>query len=141
VTSPSFAHERRLATLEALAVLAGYTEPAALPGVLPDVLLARGDRLFLGEAKATETPGSAACRERLSRYVRHLHRLGDRGLLVLCVGGQPQEWADVLRRLSEHIAHEAWSLDVRALTAAEWLVAARVERPYRNASHPRTRLG
>lgn len=74
MSAPTAAHERRLATLETLAVLAGYAEPAELPGVLPDVLLARGGSLFLGEAKATETPDSVAARERLARYVRQLHR-------------------------------------------------------------------
>lgn len=128
MSAPTPAHERRRATLEAVALLLGYVTPATLPGLLPDVLLSRGSKLFLGEAKATETPGSAAAHERLSRYVRHLHRRQRGELLVLCVGDHPTEWAAVLVRLSSHISSVGWRTDLRALSPDEWLVTTQAEK-------------
>ena len=75
---PSQLHESRAHTLAAMARLTGHVvEIEALPdGGRPDVLLIRpGDRsVFIGDAKATETPGNTETALRLSRYARFLAR-------------------------------------------------------------------
>lgn len=117
-----------MATLEVLARLLGYTTPARFPSLRPDVLLARNASLFVGEAKATESPGSIATCERVSRYLRHLNRCRQRGdVLVLCVGGHPEEWANMIAALTSHVSTHTWGVDLRALAPDEWLVATKRE--------------
>lgn len=69
---PSELHESRVDTLVTLATLIGFgTGPDVLPdGSRPDVqLLRRRDgAIFVGDAKATETPGNTETYERLSHY-------------------------------------------------------------------------
>lgn len=125
MSAPSIDHARHVATLEALARLSGYDAPATLPGLVPDVLLARKSSLFIGEAKSTEEPSSMATRERLGRYMRHLarrHRLGD--ALVLCVSSLPAAWRDTVANLSCNVAGRTWHVEIRCLRSDEWLVVA-----------------
>lgn len=124
MAAPTTTHERRRATLEAVALLTGHVTPATLPGLLPDVLLARGATLFLGEAKATETPGTAATRERLSRYVRHLRRRRQRDVLALCVGDDAGGWAEALNTITSNVSGDSWCIEVHDLGSDEFLVTA-----------------
>jgi len=102
---PSAAHEARVRTLATLATLAGHVvEIDALPdGGRPDVLLVRpGDHsVFIGDAKATETPGNAETAQRLVRYTAFLRayvRAGGSGVVALAVPTQdPYGWLRVLR--------------------------------------------
>lgn len=76
--APTLTHESRVAHLETLATLAAFTTPVALPWRLrPDVARIneahRG--LFLGDAKATETPGCSATLARLHWYAVGLRAL------------------------------------------------------------------
>ncbi|RFU21040.1 hypothetical protein [Geodermatophilus marinus] len=89
---PSPAHEARVDLLATLARLAGHVAPIdALPdGSRPDVALVRpGDRsLFLGDAKATETPRSAETLRRLRQYTAFLGQYvaaGGLGVFALAV--------------------------------------------------------
>jgi hypothetical protein len=69
---PSDLHESRARTLAAMARLSGHViEIDALPdGGRPDVLLVRPTdcSVFIGDAKATETPGNSETALRLSHY-------------------------------------------------------------------------
>jgi hypothetical protein len=106
IARPGPLHEERVRTLEALATLAGFlTEIPVLPdGRMPDVvrMCTRRRGLFLGEAKASESPGDQAALARLFRYVAWWQRVGRRGpaLLVVCCGMQDSgRWASSLTAL------------------------------------------
>lgn len=102
---PSAVHETRARTLAAMATLAGHViEIDALPnGGRPDVLLVRpGDcSVFIGDAKATETPGNTETAQRLMRYTAFLRRYvdaGGSGVVALAVPvGDLYGWLRVLR--------------------------------------------
>jgi hypothetical protein len=104
---PSTLHEYRAATLSTMASLAGHTEhvSALLDGSRPDVVqLRRADcSLFIGDAKATETPGNTETFERLSRYADFLASwvgAGGSGVLALIVADvDAYGWLRVLRDL------------------------------------------
>ncbi|GAB3332593.1 hypothetical protein GCM10027452_05900 [Micromonospora halotolerans] len=69
---PSGPHESRVEILATVAVLAGYTAPSQIAADLtPDVvrLDLRYRRLFVADAKETETPGTRHTQERLRAYV------------------------------------------------------------------------
>jgi hypothetical protein len=69
--APSLGHEDRVAELESLATLAGFTSDARLPWRLrPDVarICPSTGAMFLGDAKQTEDPGCAATLRRLRWY-------------------------------------------------------------------------
>lgn len=69
---PSPRHESRVDILNAVAVLAGFTAPSRIADDLtPDVvrLDLRHRRLFVADAKETETPGTRHTQDRLSAYV------------------------------------------------------------------------
>ncbi len=105
---PSQLHEARVETLATLATLTGFENgPDVLPGgARPDVLLlrARDGVVFIGDAKATETPGNAETYERLGRYANFLTTWVERGLsgiLALAVNvADADGWLWVLRDLS-----------------------------------------
>lgn len=107
---PSQAHEDRVDLLRALANLCGCTQTRRrLPdGSEPDVLH-EGPYLFVGDAKATESPGTSASRARLARYFSwvaieaSMARAGT--LLALCFGTESHErgWSEILVQLAaEH---------------------------------------
>jgi hypothetical protein len=96
VSAPGEEHERLLAELHDLAILAGYSQSLALPfGVRPDV--ARRDtagRRFVGDAKSTEPPTCAGTFRRLARYARYMAydpKASD--VLALAVPGSADEQA------------------------------------------------
>lgn len=104
---PTALHERRAATLCTMAILSGHTTrlTALSDGTRPDVLQLRpmdGD-LFIGDAKATETPGNTETYERLSHYAVFLEgwlRAGGTGLMALAVADtHAADWLRVLRAL------------------------------------------
>jgi hypothetical protein len=107
---PSQLHEARVETLVTLATLSGFESgPDVLPaGSRPDVLLLRaGDRaIFLGDAKATETPGNRETYERLAGYTDFLASwigIGRPGVLALAVdSGDAYRWLRTLRDLCLH---------------------------------------
>jgi len=71
---PSAEHEERRAALSAIAVLSGFdlAVRSALPdGSRPDVLhISSADRrVFIGEAKHSETPGNVSTLARMRRYL------------------------------------------------------------------------
>lgn len=89
---PSELHEYRVVMLDSLAVLTGHS--ASLTGLLngerPDVLRLNPDdgSVFVGDAKATETPGNAETLIRLNRYAKFVAEWigsGGRGVLALAV--------------------------------------------------------
>lgn len=103
---PSAAHEARVDVLTTLATLAGHVNAIdVLPdGSRPDVAMVRpGDRsLFLGDAKATETPGSSNTAVRLGQYTAFLGRYiaaGGTGVFALAV--PPTERYSWLRLLED----------------------------------------
>ena len=105
---PSELHQERVGTLETLASLTGHVQNFhALPGgEVPDVLRLRPTNasLFVGDAKATETPGNNETLGRLDRYARYLGtwvRDGQLGVLALAVSEvDSYAWLRVLRDLS-----------------------------------------
>ncbi|MGO9155893.1 hypothetical protein [Mycobacterium sp.] len=105
---PSDLHEYRAATLATMATLTGHTHAlSVLPdGSRPDVLQLRpsDDSLFVGDAKATETPGNIDTFARLSRYAAFLAewvRQGGSGVLALVVSDREAfDWLRVLRDLA-----------------------------------------
>jgi hypothetical protein len=105
---PSDLHEYRAGTLATMAILTGHTRAlSALPGgSRPDVLRLRLDdySLFIGDAKATETPGNMDTFARLSRYAAFLAewvRQGAAGVLALAVSDREAfGWLRVLRDLA-----------------------------------------
>jgi hypothetical protein len=77
MSAPSVTHERVRDDLNTLALLAGYGVPLVFPvSLIPDV--ARIDprrlRVFVGDAKHTETPNNYETRRRLAQYVGHIAR-------------------------------------------------------------------
>lgn len=110
---PSELHDRRAATLATIATLTGHVLPlAALPdGSIPDALRLRptDGSLFVGEAKATETPGNVETSRRLDHYARHLTgwvAARGSGVLALAVDEcEAYDWLRVLRCLCPRAAH------------------------------------
>jgi len=106
---PSVRHDERVALLDTLAALAGFSteaQPRVLPdGGRPDVLRvdAIGRRIFIGDGKATETPGNEQTRRRLRHYARWGILASGYGevILALCVGRtwEAGRWASLLREL------------------------------------------
>jgi hypothetical protein len=107
--------------LDALATMVGCTiEWPALPdGSRPDVLRldARHLRLFVGDAKHSETPGCSATATRLTAYAnaieRHVIRCGGSAVFALCHGWQTEEdqWMEVIARL---LGREGLAVQVRS---------------------------
>lgn len=124
MTAPSVAHERHVATLEALAALSGYAVRASVPGLVPDVVRRQGSALFLGEAKHTEHPHAGGTQERISRYIRHISRRRMPGdLLVLCVSSRPPDWATMVTNLTYHATGSWWHVTGTSLGWNEVVLA------------------
>lgn len=104
---PSALHEYRVGMLDSLAVLSGHfaTGIALVNRERPDVLRLRRDdgSLFVGDAKATETPGNTETFGRLTRYAEYLTGwigAGGSGVLALAVpDADTGGWLAVLRDL------------------------------------------
>jgi hypothetical protein len=109
---PTELHERRAATLSTMAILSGYTTTlTTLPdGSRPDVLHLRptDGGVFIGDAKATETPGNTETYDRLSHYTAFLvgwAQAGGSGLMALAVADiDAYDWLQVLRALCFRIS-------------------------------------
>lgn len=89
---PSQIHEDRAAVLSTIATLADFTTTMrGLPdGSIPDVLQLRPNDgvIFVGDAKATETPGNRETFERLCHYADFIAgwvSAGDSAVLALAV--------------------------------------------------------
>lgn len=138
MSRPSDAHERRAAALATLAALAGCRQGlrSALPdGCRPDVLRYSSAKrlLFIGDAKATETPGCRATRARLRRYLRWLRAhasAGGIGVFALCFGREDDAdgWLRAVARLARLEGLALHALDLDPLAPDVWLVWAAVGR-------------
>src|SRR4051794_28397863 len=88
--TPTNEHELRVAHLQTLASLGGFTTDITLGlDVVPDVC--RIDvvrrRLFVGDAKQTESPGNVDTRRRLVRYIAAARPLVARcSAFTICIG-------------------------------------------------------
>lgn len=91
---PTPQHESRVELLETLAsLLECHARPSLflLGGEIPDVLRFRTTPrlIFIGDAKATESPGSAATSSRLRSYVHWAHVIEDTSkipiIVALCI--------------------------------------------------------
>jgi len=109
--APSIDHEARVATLQAIATLAGFHQNASreLESLgHPDVmrLSPQCKGLFVGDGKATETPGNRATIARLSRYSELLVRwhAATGAPVILCVAfthpSHSRAWEAAFQRLS-----------------------------------------
>lgn len=104
MSAPSDLHEERVALLDARAVLSGHLVLARLAlRETPDVVRLDPARqhLFVGDAKATETPGCAATQARVHAYLRATRRWSRHGFtarVALCHGRPDQApgWTDLL---------------------------------------------
>lgn len=119
MSAPSAEHERRVATLAAIASASGHTRRLSrLPdGSVPDVLHVAvwAPRLFLADAKQSEGPGEPAATARLHRYLRICGQVADRGYGVTVAIGCPsvveaRGWLAHLRRFGGPQARDgvAW---------------------------------
>lgn len=105
---PSQLHEERVELLRTLATLSGFQPgpDVLIGGWRPDALLLRSQdgALFVGDAKATETPGNNETFERLCHYADFLSgwvESGSTGVLALTVDvSDAYTWLRVLRALS-----------------------------------------
>lgn len=121
MAGPSAAHEERVGALETLAALAGFSASADLgPGLIPDVvrLDAARRRLFIGDAKATESSRCTATRTRLASYLSEarLWRLAGADVLFTLAHGAPAR-ADRWLNTVEAVLADA-GLDVAAVGSA-----------------------
>jgi hypothetical protein len=105
MSAPTAAHDRRVADLEALAILSGHRHPFDFPRALrPDV--ARVDHhnatIFIADGKHSESPGCSATAIRFAAYLvvaRSWIALGYD--VTVAVGHPPQHdaWASFLEQL------------------------------------------
>jgi hypothetical protein len=108
MSAPSPEHERRVALLDAAAILAGCTQSIRLGSRLaPDVCRVSDDgRVFVGDAKATEPAGCGDTARRLRRYLRACRLRVARGELLrvaVCHGttrGARDRWIETLHRVA-----------------------------------------
>jgi hypothetical protein len=136
--SPSAEHEYRRGVLDALAILTGHTAElvSGLPdGTRPDVarLDVKGMRVFLGEAKATETARCQATLARALKYVRWLAggvRAGYSGTFGVCFGQSAHAgaWRNTIEMLILECGING-SCAVFGLATDVWLVWVRIEAP------------
>lgn len=138
--APSVPHEARVRVLETLATLAGFPASAQLGlGLIPDVvrLDVAGRRLFIGDAKATESSGCDATRMRLATYLaeaRDWQGAGTGVVFVLAHGepGQADDWlrtvAIVLREV-EMAPTATGSADIGPDCFLAWAWLAEANRP------------
>lgn len=109
MSCPSDLHESLRADLATVAILGGYPLEFPIEGeLIPDVI--RADRLgssvFVGDAKATETPGNTATRSRLGAYARMVADWCHLGLSLRFAIAHPRASADWVGLL-ESLCREA----------------------------------
>lgn len=106
------AHDLRIEFLDSLSVLAGYAQKldCGLPdGRRPDILRIdlKRQRLFIGDAKDSESPKDLNTGARLLAYFRwlstHVVARGGRGTVAICFGNarHVRGWTNTLRMLSQ----------------------------------------
>ena len=120
--APSELHELRVRYLETLATLVGHTSEIQLyRGNRPDVVRADPRRLglFIGDAKASESPGCRETRRRLAEYISSADvwlRAGYTANLAICHGAERNEsWAALLNSLADWSGYSAQRLNVYRL--------------------------
>jgi len=132
--NPSVEHERRRELLACLAILAGCTRslPAFPNGLMPDVLRIRleNDLLFVGDAKATETPGCAATAARLDAYfewIRAHAATGRAAIAALCHSSSAgTSWRPLLLRLIHITGLSVAEVEVAQFTASDIVTWAKI---------------
>ena len=118
---PGDQHEARVAILNALGLMAGFSRRVVrLPDhSLPDVV--RFDpscgSMFIGEAKDSETAGRAETRDRLLRYLEFFELRLDLGLrgsvFALCVGEDAvARWAVTLEQIATCVHAAPYRVEV-----------------------------
>lgn len=134
--NPSPAHEERRRCLDAMAILSGHTyELPRLPDSRrPDVVRwdPEHDRLFIGDAKASETPGSAETVSRLQAYARwvatHVSQRGEIATfsVLFLHGTEARDWAKTVELVLAEAGVDV-SAEVRRLSLGFTLVWALVK--------------
>lgn len=141
--APSSEHERRVRLLDAVGALAGFSAFGRFGcDRQPDVVRVdlRGARVFVGDAKATETAGITATRMRIAGYARALRSWRAAGFdvwVVLCAGPSTHSaldaWAEMLTTIFGVPASSA-ALGLSEGTGVEdHLVAVKIGRLFRRA--------
>lgn len=132
----SAVHEDRAQILDTLSKLLGCRlrlPGLVLGGLIPDVAAVdpASRTLFLGDAKATETPGCEATRQRLQAYVAWLAAATDSGcrtIIMLCVDSSAApRWRAVLSSLVAEagLACELVGFDtIERDTAVAWVLVS-----------------
>jgi len=138
MVSPSLVHEQNVDLLDSLAILSGHSMFLDFGhDSIPDVvrLDIRNGRVFVGDGKATETPGCSATELRLGRYASAVARWAKLGFtvrLAIChnrhwdSGG----WLAVLGRSAKRaglveVGRGAATIEVRSTVTWMDLIAAR----------------
>src|SRR4051812_19308735 len=103
MSAPSGLHDARQSMLETIAQLSGYcTRTTWADGEVPDLVRIHHSvpSVFVGDAKATESPGCEATRRRLTRYFRTARRWNKAGFdvrVALCHPGRDDaRWLELL---------------------------------------------
>ena len=131
----SGSHERRRCELHAFAGHLGFVVPAALGrGLIPDVVLSHSfdsHRLFVGDAKHSESPEDRASNARLLSYALSLKRRRSPHLLAIaCPARHGERWSCQLGALASDAGlvclTEPW---VRKLDSAIEFVVLEVVNP------------
>lgn len=132
MSAPGERHEQRARVLEACADLSGHCSPCRLSADdLPDLVRAdvRSRRLFVGDAKNTESPGGKRTQARLFSYARALRPWLAGGFavrLAVCHGRAAHDarWHALLRHALSCAGLEAGgsgSVDLGAGTIIAWI--------------------
>jgi len=134
VTAPSVLHEERVRTLRTVGNLAGFPLTSRLTDDdWPDVFLVDLPhlRVFVGDAKVTESPGTYATKLRLASYFRasiRWHHLGFQIAVILCVrSGDAGRWLQLLLSTAVVVGLRAGQSSVVDLDDGESLVSVTVE--------------
>lgn len=119
---PSASHEQRRGDLDTFAALLGFGLPVAPPrGVIPDVALAHiaDGRLFVGEAKHTESATDRSSAARLLVYLDWLRRLSappPSFVGLACPPRHADAWAELVSALAADVGLVAAPPWVRSLS-------------------------
>jgi hypothetical protein len=114
---PTALHESLREALDALAVLAGFWSPypgALADGRRPDVLRYSASHrlIFLGDAKAMESPNDSDCFGRLASYLRWMRAAAHEpagGVIAICTPNlaSAQQWASTLELVCKEVEFAA----------------------------------
>lgn len=132
-TDTNSKHSSGCALLHTMATLCGYVciLPRGFPdGSMPDVIHVNVERrgLFIGDAKASETPGNSETAVRLTRYVRWLAiHIQDRkaiGTFALAVSSPKDSagWAALLKGILHEAGLDGGSVRVKRVSKDQALV-------------------